>query len=660
MAARSALPSDRRPLVAVGCARNVRTAHYHCTIKAGEPGTGAEHAQYIERGGRFSAEKYGEIGAHERGNLPEWAQGSAARFFAMADEYERVNGAPYREFELSLPRELSSDQHVALVREFVAEQLGARHAYTWAIHEPTGENPHVHIMFSERIQDGIEREPELYFKRANRKNPERGGCLKSDRFSGGKTAAERLEAVETFRARWAQVQNQALERAGVEARVDHRSLVDQGIHHREPGRHRGPAVSGIEARGEVSEVGERQRSQTAARQMVRDAVLREERQVERSSVAVERVAVRERRELVPLVAAAPEPDREQLERQVAADRRAQLERAAVSAERRTERRERAYAEAKPSQLPFWGRLVTQARALQQRLGQAFEQVRTWVQQRIREPLQKVKRRAHEQSARTQKTRGAQRKPERAVRDTTALRERLARLNSRELGELIARINPPSVERLVEQDPTVAKIRQETDRQQGLAQQALRAASQAAHESHAWRQAHGVQAKMHDLGVMKAEYLVAREATVLEAERVRGESLKASGRGLEELAHAWAEASARITQETAPARAQVAELRELVSVAYERERLTEEFMHLAQGRAAGHAPYQDGSPAWQATPPKLRQAIDAYNREPAAVQTEILERFARTSVLVNTLGEGLQRRREQVRAQQRDHGSELER
>jgi hypothetical protein len=82
--------------------------------------------------------------------------------------------------------------------------------------------------------------------------------------------------------------------------------------------------------------------------------------------------------------------------------------------------------------------------------------------------------------------------------------------------------------------------------------------------------------------------------------------------------------------------------------------------LAQGRAAGQASYQDNGPAWQATPPKLRQAIDAYNREPAAVQTEILERFARTSVLVNTLGEDLQRRREQVRAQQRDQGSELER
>jgi hypothetical protein len=204
------------------------------------------------------------------------------------------------------------------------------------------------------------------------------------------------------------------------------------------------------------------------------------------------------------------------------------------------------------------------------------------------------------------------------------------------------------------------VRQEVERHQGTAHQALQTDAQAAQESQAWRQAHGLQATLHDRGVMKAEYLVVREASRLEAQRTRAESLKASGLALAQLAHARGEAGARITQETAPARAQVAELRQLMTAAYEREQLVDQFKELAQGRAAGQASYQDNGPAWQATPPKLRQAIDAYNREPAAVKTEILERFARTSVLVNTLGEDLQRRREQVRAQQRDHGSELER
>ena len=159
-----------------------------------------------------------------------------------------------------LPVELSDIERGQLVREFVAEQIGDRHAYAWAIHEPRGHNPHVHVMFSERILDGIERGPEQYFKRANGKNPERGGHAKSDRF----TSRQGPEEVQALRARWAEVQNAALERAGIEARVDHRSLEAQGIE-REPQQHRGPAVSGIEARGEVADVSVRREAERAER-----------------------------------------------------------------------------------------------------------------------------------------------------------------------------------------------------------------------------------------------------------------------------------------------------------------------------------------------------------------------------------------------------------
>jgi hypothetical protein len=40
------------------------------------------------------------------------------------------------------------------------------------------EQPHVHLMFSDRQQDGIERGPEQFSKRYNAKNPERGGAQK--------------------------------------------------------------------------------------------------------------------------------------------------------------------------------------------------------------------------------------------------------------------------------------------------------------------------------------------------------------------------------------------------------------------------------------------------------------------------------------------------
>ncbi len=360
----------------------MRAGHYRCHVKPGPKGAGAEHAQYIAREGRFKAEKYGEIGEHEVGNLPAWAKGSAARFFAAADTYERSNGNSYREFEMSLPIDLSQPERVKLVREFVAEQLGDRFAYSWAIHEPDGHNPHVHIMFSERIIDGIERGPEQYFKRANTKNPERGGHLKSDWFTGRGGPA----AIEVLRARWAEVQNIEFERLGLDVRVDHRSLKDQGIE-REPGRHRGPAVSGIEARGEVAEVSVRREAERLERTQERAALVAEVRVVTREEMALERVAMRERRELSREVTGA---DRELVLPLLEADRREQIERAQAAAERRVERRQGLGIGAELKE-----KLLTQARSLRARIGRELGRVKEWIAERFPDPLKQIKERSRD-------------------------------------------------------------------------------------------------------------------------------------------------------------------------------------------------------------------------------------------------------------------------
>ena len=136
---------------------------------------------------------------------------------------------------LGLPRELDPAQRQALVLDFIRHEIGERHAHQWAIHNPGaalagGEQPHAHLMYSEQTIDGIDRDPEQYFKRYNGKHPELGGCRKD---SAG--TEERL--LET-RQRWADVQNAHLQRHGHAARVDHRSLADQGID-RAPEQHLG-------------------------------------------------------------------------------------------------------------------------------------------------------------------------------------------------------------------------------------------------------------------------------------------------------------------------------------------------------------------------------------------------------------------------------------
>ena len=215
-------------------------ASYHLSVKVGGKGKALAHAQYIAREGEYKVKHQEKLEAVEHGNLPHWAQGNPNLFWQCADEFERKNGAAYREIEIALPRELTPKQRQDLVQVFVEQELGDQHAYTWAIHSPKasiegGEQPHAHIMFSERIQDGIDRGADQFFKRYNSKHPERGGCQKSNTT---KSAEQRKTELVELRERFADLQNAFLEEYGHADRVDHRSLADQGID-RIPEKHLG-------------------------------------------------------------------------------------------------------------------------------------------------------------------------------------------------------------------------------------------------------------------------------------------------------------------------------------------------------------------------------------------------------------------------------------
>jgi len=218
-------------------------ATFHCSVKIGAKGKGGSHSEYITREGKYSKEnasRYEDLEASGSGNMPKWSVENPTHFWQAADQYERANGSVYREIVVALPRELNPDQRLELLQDFIHQEIGTKHAYTWAIHTPKaalekGDQPHAHIMYSERILDGIERDPAHFFKRANKKNPEKGGCVKA---SGGKSPAELKTELLQTRERWANIQNSHLEKHGHEARVTHLSLKDQGID-RQPEKHLG-------------------------------------------------------------------------------------------------------------------------------------------------------------------------------------------------------------------------------------------------------------------------------------------------------------------------------------------------------------------------------------------------------------------------------------
>ena len=215
-------------------------ASFHHRIKSGKKGSACAHAAYIARNGKFSNK--GEDLVHTGfGNMPEWAAENPSLFWKIADRYERSNGAVYREHEVALPNELTEEQLILLTEKIVGELIGNK-PYQYAIHAPDGTlgaipNPHVHLMYSDRVPDGIKREPGKMFSRFNAKQPETGGCRKD---SGGLNRQELRENVIATRKTIADLQNQTLEEHGHEARVDHRSLREQGKQ-RPPERHLGAA-----------------------------------------------------------------------------------------------------------------------------------------------------------------------------------------------------------------------------------------------------------------------------------------------------------------------------------------------------------------------------------------------------------------------------------
>ena len=291
------------------------------SMKIGKAGKAGPHAAYIAREGEYAhrREKGEALEACEAGNMPLWAQANPLEFWRAADAHERANGTTYREMEIALPRELSAAQRIELVREFVRQEIGDRHAYQWALHVPTaadgGEQPHFHLMFSERQVDGIDRDPEQYFKRYNAKAPEKGGARKGYGPSAGQTLtkAERAAELKELRGRWEAMCNAHLERAGVEQRIDMRSHAERGTG-LEPERKQLPSAWRGEGRAQVIEF-------RAARAEVAQAAAELRRAVPDTGAEIIHLeAERQRREQAQREA------RERAEREKAQQERQRLER----------------------------------------------------------------------------------------------------------------------------------------------------------------------------------------------------------------------------------------------------------------------------------------------------------------------------------------------
>lgn len=151
----------------------------------------------------------------------EWARDRHRLWNAAEAAEKRRNSRVAREFEVSLPSELSPTQRLALARSF-AREVSDRYgiAVDLAIHGPKmGGDPrnfHAHLLATTRevTPTGLGAKTGLDI-----------GALERTK-RGLPHGREEYTAV---RERWAVLTNQALREANIEARVDHRSLAAQGI-----------------------------------------------------------------------------------------------------------------------------------------------------------------------------------------------------------------------------------------------------------------------------------------------------------------------------------------------------------------------------------------------------------------------------------------------
>ena len=229
---------------------------------------------------------------------PEWSNRSV--LWNAVEETEKTKDSRLaREFVVALPVELSKEQNISLLTEYVKDNFVADGMCAdFCIHDTDGHNPHAHIMLTVRPLDQngkwqsktekeylcVKNGEERGFTSTEFKSAQTDGWEKQYQYFVGKkkvymppSQAEGLERVSKYpkstrygrqnpiterwnseeqlqiwRKSWADISNKYLELAKSESRIDHRSHKARGIDE-QPTIYEGISARIIEKKGGVSE-----------------------------------------------------------------------------------------------------------------------------------------------------------------------------------------------------------------------------------------------------------------------------------------------------------------------------------------------------------------------------------------------------------------------
>ena len=250
--------------------------HFHVGQIKRSAGRSAVEAAAYRAGEKLYSEYYGLVSDYTRKGgvihteimLPSHAPRKYADrqtlWNAVEEAEHNKNAQLAYSFDIALQNEFTMEENIALARQFLLDNFVSRGMIAdFAIHQPDKDdgipNPHFHVMCPIRPMntDGT------WGAKQRRVYREDGKFDALPTTDWGKP-----ETLEAWREAWAALCNAKFEEKGLACRIDHRSYERQGVE-QVPTVHEGVAVRQMEAKGIVTDKGERNRWIRSASAMLR-------------------------------------------------------------------------------------------------------------------------------------------------------------------------------------------------------------------------------------------------------------------------------------------------------------------------------------------------------------------------------------------------------
>ncbi|MQB13254.1 Ti-type conjugative transfer relaxase TraA (plasmid) [Agrobacterium tumefaciens] len=237
-------------------------------------------------------------------DAPKWARamiadrsvsGAVEAFWNKVEDFEKRSDAQLaRDLTIALPLELTPEQNIALVRDFVEKHIHAKGMVAdWVYHNNPG-NPHIHLMTTLRplTEDGFGAKKVAVTAKDGQPVRTKSGKILYELWAGS------TDDFNVLRDGWFERLNHHLALGGIDLRIDGRSYEKQGID-LEPAIHLGVGAKAIERKAQEQgfrpelerlELNEERRGENARRilrrpEIVLDLIMREKSVFDERDVA---------------------------------------------------------------------------------------------------------------------------------------------------------------------------------------------------------------------------------------------------------------------------------------------------------------------------------------------------------------------------------------